>query len=600
MSSFASNSPTSSSSSSSAVGTEVKTGDFFSSSEIDAVPFPSFEVRASPTREAREGSEFRVAKDVPNAGSSDVFGIPEFDIGQLEHKKGMLSTVKDTQSWRDLLSKGSCVDAQDGDQMWYEAVVTESRKRSVTVRFLGWSKKWNASFPRDSSRLAPRNSKVPNWRQTLTPGKCVEVSTSDSCTWCTAVVSIVETNRFQVIRAPACTTEWHFTDSPLIAEPYTHCGYKIEADARERRRMLAARRKLFEKELKQCNRILAMESRIRVARNIGEHLLGLSTNHSEAHFTPADWSASSSPKDAKSLPLGGVTTATAAPPPPLPSAGSGGGKGTKTASAPQTSGNNANFVSTNANGTTLLKDPPFADVTFLVSGERISAHKVILISRSAYFRRMFLGSLREAKESVNAEITLADISSSTFRSVIKYMYTGECSVNHDNALELLHAAHMFCLDGLSRGIESFLFQAVSVENAIEILIAAHRFTLSDLEEHCVEFIIDNYERFVCGKGFSRLAAHPQILISIMERIKRPKKRQPLRQSGRPQNVEVSDREKHRRGTENDFSASKDDMAVATNVENPRRGEDNRSWSNHDSEVGSSASEGPSGRSSPVN
>ena len=199
---------------------------------------------------------------------------PQFDVGLLDGQN-TLSLVPDSTQWRDLLATGSRVDAQDGDSMWYESIIEESSSDSVTVRFLGWSRKWNALLPRDSRRIALRNTKVPNWRQTLTPGKCVEVSTSDSCTWCTAVVSVVAPTKFQVIRAPACTTEWHDINSPLIAEPYTHCGYKIEADARERRRMLAARRNLFNVELQICDGVRAMSSRIRVAQHLGEHLLGI-------------------------------------------------------------------------------------------------------------------------------------------------------------------------------------------------------------------------------------------------------------------------------------------------------------------------------------
>lgn len=187
-------------------------------------------------------------------------------------------------------------------------------------------------------------------------------------------------------------------------------------------------------------------------------------------------------------------------------------------------------TSDSTNTVVLRDDPPFSDITFLVDGERIHAHRAIVISRSAYFRRMFLGGMREASEceKAGAEITMSDTRAPTFRTVIKFMYTGMCNVHHDNALELLHAAHLFCLDGLARGIESFLYQAVSVETAIEILVAAHTYSLADLEEHCVEFIIDHYEIFVFGKGFSKLATHPQILISIMERIKRPKKRRSFR------------------------------------------------------------------------
>ena len=293
------------------------------------------------------------------------------------------------------------------------------------------------------------------------------------------MVSVVEPTRFQVIRAPACTTEWHDLNSPLIAEPYTHCGYKIEADARERRRMLAARRNLFALELQISADVQSMQSRIRVAENIGHHLLG--------------------------LPAGG---------------GSSGSTKSGSRNGESVDGEDGD---TDAEWTGI---PPFSDVTFVVEGQKVYAHRAIVSSRSAYFRRMLLGGLREASEAESGrEIAIADTRAPAFRAVIKYMYTGQCGVHHNNALELLHAAHLFCLDGLAKSIESFLFRAVATETAIEIIVAAHTYSLKELEEHCVEFIIDNYEMFATSQeGFAKLASYPHILIGIMERIRKPKKR----------------------------------------------------------------------------
>jgi hypothetical protein len=436
---------------------------------------------------------------------------PQFDVGILGEFPNTKSLVasQDTAEWRNLLTTGSRVDAQDGDSMWYESVIEDSTSDNITVRFLGWSRKWNALLPRDSRRIAPRNSQVPAWRQTLTPGKCVEVSTSDSCTWCTAVVSVVEPTRFQVIRAPACTTEWHAINSPLIAEPYTHCGYKIEADARERRRMLAARRNLFNAELQICYSVRAMSSRIRVAQHLGEHLLGISLPDSVSSSNNNNYNGESGKSSEENLLHHAVNGTIEVS--PLNERG----VTTHDATGMLLSSSSSSLYSE-------CGEAPFSDVIFVVEGERIHAHRAIVISRSPYFHRMFLGGMREATEETGNEISIADTRASTFRCVIKYMYTGMCNVHHNNALELLHAAHLFCLDGLAKAIEVFLYRAVSTETAMEIIVAANTFSLIELEAHCVEYIIDHYEMFV--PHLSKLAAHPQILIMIMESMRKPKKR----------------------------------------------------------------------------
>ena len=184
--------------------------------------------------------------------------------------------------WRSELREHDAIDAMDGDDMWYEAKIITCDKKSVTVRFMGWSSKWNAVFLRTSSRIAPRNSKVPNWRKTLKPGKGVEVS-GDSSTWCSAVVCDfnVDGNKLQIFRAPSCTREWYDLDSPLLAEPYTHCGYKVEADSVERRRMLNARRALFKLELANVQ----SEKKAYLQKKVGEDLSTFVNNEELSDIT---------------------------------------------------------------------------------------------------------------------------------------------------------------------------------------------------------------------------------------------------------------------------------------------------------------------------
>jgi hypothetical protein len=48
----------------------------------------------------------------------------------------------------------------------------------------------------------------------------------------------------------------------------------------------------------------------------------------------------------------------------------------------------------------LVNNPEFSDVTFLVDGERIAAHKAILVVRSPYFRAMLTNGMTEANKQV--------------------------------------------------------------------------------------------------------------------------------------------------------------------------------------------------------
>jgi len=46
----------------------------------------------------------------------------------------------------------------------------------------------------------------------------------------------------------------------------------------------------------------------------------------------------------------------------------------------------------------MINDAEFSDITFIVEDDRIYSHKSILAARSAYFKRMFSGQMRESKD----------------------------------------------------------------------------------------------------------------------------------------------------------------------------------------------------------
>merc|ERR1711916_179877 len=70
-------------------------------------------------------------------------------------------------------------------------------------------------------------------------------------------------------------------DSPLLAEPYTHCGYKVEADSVERRRMLNARRALFKLELANVQ----SEKKAYLQKKVGEDLSTFVNNEELSDIT---------------------------------------------------------------------------------------------------------------------------------------------------------------------------------------------------------------------------------------------------------------------------------------------------------------------------
>mmetsp|Transcript_37564 Transcript_37564/g.33624 ORF Transcript_37564/g.33624 Transcript_37564/m.33624 type:complete len:83 (+) Transcript_37564:1065-1313(+) len=76
----------------------------------------------------------------------------------------------------------------------------------------------------------------------------------------------------------------------------------------------------------------------------------------------------------------------------------------------------------------LVNNQAFSDIIFKfkteTKNEIIYAHKVLLL-RIPYFSAMFLGEMKESKQT---EITIEKISYSTFLELIRYIYTDKVEV----------------------------------------------------------------------------------------------------------------------------------------------------------------------------
>ena len=92
----------------------------------------------------------------------------------------------------------------------------------------------------------------------------------------------------------------------------------------------------------------------------------------------------------------------------------------------------------------LVDEETLSDVTFLVEGTPVYAHKLMLM-RCSYFRALFLG---EMKESKMATVRIEQVSHPIFLQVLEYLYTDQLSIPFESAMELFQAADLFCIPRL--------------------------------------------------------------------------------------------------------------------------------------------------------
>lgn len=87
----------------------------------------------------------------------------------------------------------------------------------------------------------------------------------------------------------------------------------------------------------------------------------------------------------------------------------------------------------------LLEESKHTDITFLIGGHPIAAHRMIVASQSEYFDCLLYGSMKEARET---EIVLEDTTVEAFQALLKYMYSGAVSVLEVQVIEMHHSLNL--------------------------------------------------------------------------------------------------------------------------------------------------------------
>lgn len=137
----------------------------------------------------------------------------------------------------------------------------------------------------------------------------------------------------------------------------------------------------------------------------------------------------------------------------------------------------------------LVNDEESHDITFVVEGRPVYAHK-ILCMRCTYFKAMLTG---EMKESRAAEIVLPDVRHPIFLAMLEYLYTDQVNVPLDIAMELFQTADHFGVERLKKICEYKMLASINVENAASIFHAADLHNAKSLREKCLNFILANFD-----------------------------------------------------------------------------------------------------------
>lgn len=153
-----------------------------------------------------------------------------------------------------------------------------------------------------------------------------------------------------------------------------------------------------------------------------------------------------------------------------------------------------------------------SDVTFLVDGRKLHAHRILLTLFSDHFRRAFASGMRETFE---PEIVIDGVQYDTFYAILEFLYTGNLKLTEAQLndvcflMGLLRAADQFCVDGVKWLCEKHLSSLVDAENIDGLLQEAERFQTVQLRLHCEWFKRQQQFKTIEDTDFTIGCSEPQ-------------------------------------------------------------------------------------------
>ncbi|KAA0158156.1 hypothetical protein FNF28_06370 [Cafeteria roenbergensis] len=140
----------------------------------------------------------------------------------------------------------------------------------------------------------------------------------------------------------------------------------------------------------------------------------------------------------------------------------------------------------------------------LVDGTRVAAHRFVLATRSARFRRVLTSSMREAHSDV---ISIPDVDGETLRRLVEFLYTDgiASTTGPQQAMDLLVASNAGSEDRLSRLCEACIAGFLDVDNATALFEFADHHSCTDLRAAALSHIIAHFKTVAELPEFEHLA-----------------------------------------------------------------------------------------------
>lgn len=131
-----------------------------------------------------------------------------------------------------------------------------------------------------------------------------------------------------------------------------------------------------------------------------------------------------------------------------------------------------------------------SDVTFIIEGVEIPAHKTVLSVQCTYFRTLFSGGFCEANQhKIELKVTL-----DAFKVFLKYIYTGRISLaglEGNQICALIDLTNQYDCESLKTAVVTYFKSKLSMDNCCMLLEAAFLYSVDYLRDECLTFMDRN-------------------------------------------------------------------------------------------------------------
>lgn len=153
----------------------------------------------------------------------------------------------------------------------------------------------------------------------------------------------------------------------------------------------------------------------------------------------------------------------------------------------------------------------FTDVTFLVEGTKVFAHRTVLSARCDVMRAMLC---TDFLEGFSPQVNLPEIPLDAFLAVLEYIYTDHAPIEDGDSVSIMVIANQYFLKRLVNLCELYITKEVdrsvvkkireSEIDVIGLLLSSQLHNADQLERWCLHFIASNFLSFIERIEFSLL------------------------------------------------------------------------------------------------